>query len=137
MKSLLLLTVFFAGCAGLEFETISEDQFFGEYWNGNPFWPRTLELTEDRRFDYNQMTDIVNQDENGNMVFEGSWGISGTWSFFLPDRIILTRDSGPPQIEVVVRIHPNSRLSILEPELYPGIIETWTGETDLRVLTKR
>ena len=70
------------------------------------------------------------------MVFEGSWGVIGRWSFLPPDRIEMLPDGKPGRIEVFVRMR-GDQIAILEPDLFPDILKTWKPDGSLRYLRKQ
>jgi len=78
--SLLMLPsmAFLVGCQSAQITSISKwneesirEELIGEFWNGDPFWPRYLRLGRDSNFEYSQMTDVLVENEAGDYEFEG------------------------------------------------------------------
>jgi hypothetical protein len=132
MRVLLILAMLLSGCATSPSAKIVESQLVGRFANGDPFWPRWLELKSDGSFLYMQMTDVINS-KGG---FEDSWGFDGSWIFYTPDRIELTPKSGPKKVTVYVRTSKEGGYVILEPDLFSDILSTWTDGGGLRYLHK-
>jgi hypothetical protein len=132
MRLLLILALILSGCATTHPEKIVESQLVGRFANGDPFWPRWLELKSDGSFLYMQMTDVMN--DKGE--FEGSWGFDGRWAFHAPDRIELTPKIGPKKVTVFVRASKQGDYAILEPDLFSDILSTWADDGGLRYLHK-
>ena len=137
MRSWVLIVLLICGCVQFPLSRIGETDLIGSYSNGDGFWPRSLELRADRTFSYHQLTDVIAQQKDGSMVFEGSWGVIGRWTFLPPDRIEMLPDGKPGRIEVFVRMHRGDQVAILEPDLFPDILKTWKPDGSLRYLKKQ
>jgi hypothetical protein len=112
--------------AGCVHSSLGVDEIAGRYWNGDGFWPRTLDLSEDNTFQYYQVTDTG----------DGQWFFSGRWTFVSPDKIELETGQTPEMIEVYVRPSAQSGIAILEPDLFEDILSTWTDDQSLRYLKR-
>jgi hypothetical protein len=131
-RALLILALVLSGCATQPSTETSASALIGRFTNGDPFWPRWLELKRDGGFLYSQVTDVVN--EKGQ--FEGSWSFTGTWTFHAPDRIELAPQSGARKVVLFVRRSGRGDYAILEPDLFPDILSTWAEDGGVRYLKK-
>lgn len=114
-----------AGCSQVNWQPLSNSALVGEYTSGDPFCPRILRLDSDGKFSYDQHTDVALVRPDGSLVFEGSWGRRGNWTYIGPDRVVLTNSDGAHAVSVYVRRKPDGKLVILEPELYPAALKDW------------
>ncbi len=127
MRILLILPLLLVfGCASVADSPLSTRDLISVYTNGDGFWPRTLNLKEDGTFTYEQMTDSMKFVDDEHFVLEGSWSMTGRWAFIAPDKIELTVDRRPARIEVYARISKEEGVVILEPDLFPDILSTWS-----------
>ena len=133
MRVLLIALFVLAGCAHPSGRPITRDELVGTYANGDPFWPRSLDLNADGSFDYRQLTDMI--DAEGR--FEGSWGFYGSWKFVAPDRVELSTDTQEEPVLVFARRSRKVKLAILEPDLYPTILADWSDDGGFGYLRKR
>jgi len=124
MRLLLILTLVLAGCAHPNQHAMLRDELVGNYTNGDPYWPRSLELNVDGTFDYRQLTDVIGADGS----LEGSWEFSGSWKFFAPDRIELTSERRKEPVLVFARLSRKTGIAILEPDLFPTILRDWSDD---------
>jgi len=125
MKLAVLLVLSLCGCAHLD-QLPTAKSLIGEYSNHDGFWPRTLTLHKDGSFTYDQLTDVLKEQKDGTLLFEGSWGMSGKWSFQSPDRVELVTEPRKDHFPLFVRRHSNGKIVLLEPHLFPDILKTWT-----------
>ncbi len=124
MRFCVFITFLVCGCAHLE-RPLTPTSIAGSYSNHDGFWPRTLALHTDGSFTYDQLTDVLQEKKDGSMVFEGSWGMRGSWSFQPPDRIELISQPRKDRVTIFVRRNSAGRIALLEPNLYPDILKTW------------
>ena len=136
MRILGFIALLIAGCMNYSQAPLSERDLVGVFENGDGFWPRTLELNEDRSFSYIQMTDVWELVSEDTFTMKGGWEFRGTWSFIPPDRIELATNRTPERIVVYVRRAPRSDIAILEPDLFEDILATWKDDGSLRYLKK-
>ncbi|MEO5668392.1 MAG: hypothetical protein ABIR96_10055 [Bdellovibrionota bacterium] len=122
-----------AGCANFT----PQASLVGEYWNGDGFWPRSLDLGADGSFIYDQMTDTMRMIDDEHFEFEGSWHLSGRWTFVPPDRIEMVTDGRPERISVFVRRSKKGEFVILEPDMFSDILSTWSDDGSLRYLKRQ
>jgi len=137
VRWLFILFLFLAGCAHLPLTTIDTSRLAGEYWNGDGFWPRSLDLKSDGTFSYNQMTDTMRMIDDDHFEFDGSWTLSGHWNFVPPDRIEMSTNGKPEKITVFVRSSKKYEFAILEPDMFADILSTWSDDGSLRYLKKK
>lgn len=133
----MLLVLLTCGCAHVQTTRITPGSLVGHYSTGDAFWPRSLDLRADGTFAYEQLTDLLTLQEDGSVVFENSWGVAGRWSLLPPDRIAMIPDGKPERIEVYIRIHHGDQIVILEPELFPDILETWKSSDSTQYLKQQ
>jgi len=133
MKRLVLIFVLaVTGCAHSLERPIARDELVGVYANGDPFWPRSLDLNSDGTFAYRQLTDVIGADGS----FEGSWGLSGKWRFVTPDRVELATAMQKEPVLVFARRSKRSGIAILEPDLFPAILREWADDAGFGYLRK-
>jgi hypothetical protein len=132
-----MLVLLCVGCVNLTPQAIDASNLVGEYWNGDGFWPRSLDLRDDGSFIYDQMTDTMRMIDDEHFEFEGSWHLSGHWTFVPPDRIDMIRDGKPERISVFVRRSKKAGFAILEPDMFSDILSTWSDDGSLRYLKRK
>jgi hypothetical protein len=137
MRFVALILLLCVGCSHVVTPRIEPSRLPGVYANGDGFWPRWLELKEDRTFSYTQMTDVIEMVSADQFVTKGGWTLSGQWTFFPPDRIEMTTSGSPPKISVFVRPSAKHELAILEPDLFSDILRRWKDDGSLRYLKKK
>lgn len=132
---LLLLCV---GCASSRIgRELSAINLVGEYSNRDWFSPRTLELNSDGSFTYTQWTEKWEELPDGSFRMVGSWSHSGDWKFLLPDKIELTLADKSAQIAVFVRQSRKHGFVIIEPDLHPNILSSWSPNDPLIGLRRK
>jgi len=125
MRLCVVIALIFCGCAQLD-QPLTATSIASEYSNHDAFWPRTLTLHKDGTFTYHQLTDVLQEKKDGTMLFEGSWGMSGTWSFQPPDRVELVAAPRKDRFTILIRRDSAGKIVMLEPNLYPDILKTWS-----------
>lgn len=134
MRACIAIGLLFSGCVHV---SVSEHDLAGSYTNSDGYWPRSLDLRQDGTFAYDQLTDVIKEAKDGTAVSEGSWGLRGHWRFLPPDRVELAADGKPAKVVLFVRTYSAGKIAILEPDLFPDILNTWSPDRVLRFLKKR
>lgn len=138
MRSVVLLVILLSGgCAHSTLSSSDVAQLPGLYQSGDGFWPRWLDLKEDGTYSYTQITDVLRDAGDGTSIFEGGWGLTGTWTFRPPDRIEMSTNGKPARLSVVVRRSAKYGFAILEPGLFPDILSRWKDDGSWGYLKKQ
>jgi hypothetical protein len=132
LRSCLLVLFLAFGCAHVECAPFTAAGLAANYWNGDPWSPRTLRLRPDGSFDYLQFSDNLGPDDKKN----GGFSFRGRWAFRPPDCIELDADPGHLTIRLYVRF-AMGKVVVLEPDLYPDICSHLDERHALEYLTMR